>query len=234
MKVITLNLWEGEILEPLKFFINNHSEDIDVFCLQRTLNTDKSNLFELIQDILPNFNGYFSEIVSGIGLATFVNKRLNIDKIEKFDILYPEEIKNLRNEKGEPYYHRIVQVLSIGEPKINIFNFHGIPGNLKQDTLEREVQTKRLNDVLEKYSNPKIIVGDFNLNPDTKGISDLENKMVNLMKGSPYKTTRTRFYTRKDIMPFADYIFTSRDIKVKEFKVLPDEVSDHCALFLEI
>mgnify|MGYP005614982393 FL=1 len=125
-------------------------------------------------------------------------------------------------------------MLSIGEPKINIFNFHGIPGNLKQDTLEREVQTKRLNDVLEKYSNPKIIVGDFNLNPDTKGISDLENKMVNLMKGSPYKTTRTRFYTRKDIMPFADYIFTSRDIKVKEFKVLPDEVSDHCALFLEI
>ena len=38
----------------------------------------------------------------------------------------------------------------------------------------------------------------------------------------------------KELLPFADYIFVSKDIKVKDFKVLPDEVSDHLALSIEI
>lgn len=233
MKLVTLNIWEGEILEPLKNFITNQSTEVDIFCFQEVLEKGESNIFELIQSILPSFDGYFSQIVPGTGLVTFVKKNLKVEKVEASPILFTEEVKHLTNERGQTYYPRIIQIVSLSDPKVFLFNFHGIPGNLKRDTPEREIQTKRLHKILEKYPDPKILVGDFNLSPDTNAISALENNMVNLMKGSSYNTTRTKFYERKEVMPFADYIFTSPDIEVMDFAVLPDEISDHSPLFVK-
>jgi len=34
-------------------------------------------------------------------------------------------------------------------------------------------------------------------------------------------------------LPFADYAFASKNIKINQFQVLPDEVSDHLALLLD-
>jgi len=34
-------------------------------------------------------------------------------------------------------------------------------------------------------------------------------------------------------LPFADYAFISKDLKLNNFAVLPDEVSDHLALLVE-
>ena len=48
-----------------------------------------------------------------------------------------------------------------------------------------------------------------------------------------YKTTRSRHYDKLIDFPFADYIFTSPEIIVSEFKVLSDEVSDHLPLLLD-
>ena len=45
-------------------------------------------------------------------------------------------------------------------------------------------------------------------------------------------STRTSYYTKEP--KFADYIFISKNIDLKDFKVLPDEVSDHAPLYLEI
>jgi len=78
-------------------------------------------------------------------------------------------------------------------------------------------------------------LGDFNLLPETESLRIIENGMENLVKDYNVQSTRTSLYTRHEISgKFADYIFLSPSIKVKDFKVLPDEVSDHTALFLEI
>ena len=55
--------------------------------------------------------------------------------------------------------------------------------------------------------------------------------MRNLIADYHVTSTRSQLY-KKDIK-FADYILTSPGIKVKDFKVLPDEVSDHLALELD-
>ena len=78
------------------------------------------------------------------------------------------------------------------------------------------------------------MVGDFNLDIKTKAVSLLENNMRNLIKEGNFTTTRNSNFKRQSIMPFADYIFISKEIEVKNFQVLQDEVSDHLALLLEI
>ena len=78
-----------------------------------------------------------------------------------------------------------------------------------------------------------ILAGDFNLNPDTQSIKMIEEfSLKNLIKEFSITDTRTSFYKKEN--RFADYIFVSPDICVKNFKVLPDEVSDHAPLYLEI
>jgi endonuclease/exonuclease/phosphatase family metal-dependent hydrolase len=56
--------------------------------------------------------------------------------------------------------------------------------------------------------------------------------MRNLITEYGVTSTRTSLYTKTEER-FADYIFVSKDIEVKDFKVLPDVVSDHAALLLE-
>lgn len=85
---------------------------------------------------------------------------------------------------------------------------------------------------VDKTDNPKILCGDFNLNPDTESLSIIEKGMKNLIKDYSITSTRTSLYEKPG--KFADYCFISPDIEVKDFKVLPEEVSDHAALYLEI
>ena len=56
--------------------------------------------------------------------------------------------------------------------------------------------------------------------------------MRNLIHEYNINSTRTSFYTKPE--KYADYIFTSKDLLIKNFEVLPEEVSDHAALLLEI
>ena len=55
--------------------------------------------------------------------------------------------------------------------------------------------------------------------------------MRNLIAEFGITSTRSSLYTKP--LRFADYMFVSNGIEVKDFKVLPDEVSDHLALYLE-
>jgi endonuclease/exonuclease/phosphatase family metal-dependent hydrolase len=56
----------------------------------------------------------------------------------------------------------------------------------------------------------------------------------NLVKEYGVESTRTKLYRRYETgSKFADYIFVSPEVKVNDFKVLPDEVSDHSPLMLD-
>ena len=85
---------------------------------------------------------------------------------------------------------------------------------------------------LKTVKEPYVFCGDLNLTPDTESLRKLEaSGMRNLIKEFGITSTRSSFY--KKPMRFADYVFVSDGITVKEFKTLPDEVSDHLALYLE-
>ncbi len=250
MKLITLNTWCGKVYEPLEKFIKEQAKDTDIFCFQEVRNGPYTNqpeeekevadLFNKLEKMLPDFKDYFTdydqENPRGVGLATFVRNTINITKIESSTILFQKEVSHVKIGENGTSYPRVIQETTLENPKISIYNFHGVAGGLtkKRDTPERDLQTKRILEILNKYSDSKILVGDFNLSPDTNAITSFEQQMNNLIKESTYTTTRSSFYDRKETLPFADYIFTSKDLQVKNFKVFPDEVSDHLALSVEI
>ena len=117
---------------------------------------------------------------------------------------------------------------------LNISNIHGLwNGQGKNDTEQRIEQSMRIKGFLEKLEGDIVLCGDFNLLPETKSISIIENiGLKNLIKEFNITSTRTSFY--KKPLKFADYIFTSKNIMIKSFEVLPDEVSDHSPLIIEV
>ena len=243
MKIISLNIWGGRIYEPLKVFIKTHSSTVDVFCFQEVRNGEIENeeegvgeienLFKDISEILPDFIGYFAEQVYGVGSAVFVKNTLKVRSENSFQILSAKDLAHVKRPNGNSYYPRIMQVVSLTNPDITIYNFHGIPGTKKKDTPERDLQTERLLEILEKDDSPKILVGDFNLDMETRAIGILEKIMKNLVREYGFIATRNHNYSSYKELPFSDYAFISKEIQVKDFKVLSDEVSDHNPLYLE-
>ncbi len=243
MKLISLNAWNGIKFELLKEFLKHQSKDVDFFCFQEIRNgkyldqaeeaAERTNLFEDLKNILPDFVGYFTEMAPGVGIASFIHNNIEVEKIESAQILTSQETEHLAMPNGDKYYPRVIQSVYLKNNDLIIHNFHGIPGNSKKDTPERELQTDRLLKIINGSTKSQILVGDFNLDMNTEAILKLENRLQNLVKDGGFKTTRNSSYNKFEILPFADYAFASKDIKINKFQVLPDEVSDHLALLLD-
>ncbi|MBI5447117.1 MAG: endonuclease/exonuclease/phosphatase family protein [Gammaproteobacteria bacterium] len=240
MNLISLNIWGGHIKNPLLDFVCTH-RDIDLFCFQEVyhdakykISTEKErnyalNIFSELQENLPEHQGFFRPVVDRVyGLALFVRK--TIDILGEGEILIHE---NPHYPGRGPTHARNLQwvELIVNNKKYAILNIHGLWNGLgKSDTPERIAQSLRIKDFLETINIPKVMCGDFNLRPDTKSIKILEEGMDNLIEKHGIQSTRTVLYPKEE--KFADYILTSPDIKVNDFFVLSDEVSDHAPLFL--
>jgi len=240
MKLITLNTWGGVVHKPLLEFLATN-KDLDIFCFQEIFHdtpeekvkemTSKvaRDLFADIEAVLPDHKGYFRPSLENYyGIAVFVRKDISVKKEGDIPVYSSGDEK-----RG--YHSRNLQYIEIaeGDESLTIAHVHGLwNGNGKTDTESRLEQSKKIKAFMDSVSGPKILCGDFNLLPDTESLKMLEPGLRNLIKDYGITCTRTSFYTRSTDK-YADYMLVSPDIKVIDFKVLPDEVSDHSALLLE-
>lgn len=249
MKLICLNTWGCRVTDQIFDFINKNSESTDIFCFQEILKGKKgktekdevANAYEKICDLLSNYTGYFweyneenyyydkkkSEIDFQFGVACFVKNNLEQTLKNKIHLYDPKK------EWGDyPSQFAVGSSLAIKVEDYTIINIHGLwQESIKTDTEAKIEQSQKIIDLAESTPDKKIICGDFNLLPDTKSIKMLDEKYNNLIKKYEIKNTRSSLYKKEN--RFADYIFTSPKIKVNDFKVLEDEVSDHLPLFLD-
>lgn len=258
MKLINLNLWTGKIHDPLIEFIKTRKDETDIFCFQEVSKSDrnilshetKTNLLEDLIKLLPDFNYNFAHIGSGydlkgpvnfpllIGQATFI--KTGFKSREKGNIF----VYRKQGDMGTPFpdgrgdfpRNFLYDEVEKDGGKFLILNLHGFwEPAAKFDTPQRFKQSEIILDFISKYDCPVILAGDFNLGIDTKALSMLEEKLINLVKTYKLPTTRSNlydpYYRVND--PFADYILVSNDIRVKNFEALQDQVSDHLPLYLE-
>lgn len=237
---MTLNIWGGHVYDPLRSFISKH-QDIDVFCFQEVYHNahemitieDRKvslNIFLELQSLLPNHTGYFRPVVDGIyGLCTFVNNKIKVMEEGEYSIHHNPDYVG----KG-PAHSRILQWLTCQYDNViyTIMNVHGLwNGQGKTDTEARITQSNKIKAFMNTIETPKILCGDFNLRPDTESVKILASDMHNLIEAYQINSTRTSYYPKEE--KFADYIFTSKDVSVRHFEVLKDEVSDHSPLLLD-
>jgi endonuclease/exonuclease/phosphatase family metal-dependent hydrolase len=247
MKLLSLNTWGAKVRTPFQQFIEKKQSDVDIFCFQEvfdnyqgeyddlfTVKDADPNLFQNLSHTLTNYSGYFCPVFKNLyGLAIFAKN--NVRVLEHGSVLIYEN-KNFPDPNNEDADHnrKMQWIITQDEREREylIINVHGhwVPGN-KVDNVARIKQSEIILDFTSQYDLPTIICGDFNLRPDTKSIAILEKKFQNLIKKYDVKTTRTSLYTRSE--KFADYIFVSEDIIVKQLVVLEEEVSDHGALLLD-
>jgi len=247
MKLITLNTWGGRINEPLLDFIRKNKSKIDIFCFQEVFkggvsdaHKDLSNtlninhiLYEQITEILDGYNNLFCSFhKNAYGIACFVKKDIEIIKEGSVVVYENNDFPNVLREDLD--HTRKMQWIHIkkNNKEYTVMHTHGHwTGVNKSDTEDRIKQSEKIITFSDKIKTPKILCGDFNLRPDTISTSILEKSFKNLIKDYKVSSTRTSFYKKEE--RFADYIFTSEDIETLCFRVLPDEVSDHSALYIE-
>lgn len=256
MRLISLNLWGGRQYEDLMKFIKKQSENVDFFCFQETYESDRdiitpkgshSNLNLDIQNILPDFNNYFSPNYEGRDFEFIVDFPLK----QGNSIFYRKSL--IPKNKGEvfpgPGYNEVTSFPNSKYPNTprnfqylqfdnyQIVNIHGYWEEApKHDTPERFEQSEALIKFFKENGLPGLIAGDFNLRMETKAVSMLEAAgFRNLVKESKAPTTRSTHYDIKwrKIDPYADFIFSDKRLNVYNFKVMTDEVSDHLPLYIE-
>ena len=218
VKIISLNTFGGKLKNELYGFLEDQRDQIDIFCFQEIFDSNstilesngiRTHLFKEISNILNNYQGFYNPQLSGYDQAGEVN----------FDS-YTDIPRNMQ-----------YATIAIGNQKLTIFNLHGLWTKDKEDNNLRIKQSNKVRSFMKKFDGEKILCGDFNLNPNTKSLNILDRGMKNLIK--EFKITSTRSSLYKKDQKFADYMIISNGIKVVDFKVMDNLVSDHLSLYLE-
>ncbi len=255
MKIITLNIWGGRVMEPLLTFLKTTAQTADIICLQEVFASSErqdgvevcTDMLEQIIPILQDYRFvYNSNVVEKLtskisakdlryGNAIFIRKSLKFRGSQnQFIVKYPGDAFDLEAGDDHPRALQVVQLADEHDNNFAVANYHGYWSNgPKTDDEVRLEQSKRIREVLDGLGEPYILCGDFNLLPTTKSLDILRNGLVDMVQKYDLPTTRSSLYKRIDYAPFADYIFTSPEVKDAQFRALDDVVSDHLALELE-
>lgn len=257
-RIVSLNLWGGQAFEPLLEFVRAEMPGTDVFCFQEALNAPelvsldcgfRTTLYRDLAAELPGFVGRFDPIVAWdqptadgrlvrvpFGLATFARNSLPI-----LDRRAEKIIEHQDTLDAAPGLHTVVRQLQLTEidtahGSLLVGNYHGIarPGS-KLDSDERLEQSRAIRRALDRHDGAVLLIGDFNLLPETESVRLLESGLRNLVIEREIPTTRSRlnpYYGTPQEQPHADYAFISPQVVIEDFQVPDVEVSDHLPLIL--
>jgi len=254
MKLISLNTWGGRAgKEKLLAFFKAHA-DVDIFCLQEIWSAPYKHLegqaaggLEIehgqiqvygLQEISATLDTHIAHFrphhLENYGLLMLVRK--DIEVLEEGDVFVHKQ-RGYIPEGDVGNHARNLQYVTFATefgPRTTL-NLHGLwdsNNTGKADTPDRLKQSDNIAAFLKTLTNPYVLAGDFNLLPDTESLKRLEDLgLRNLIKEYGITSTRTSHYKKPN--KFADYVLTSEGIKVLDFKVMPDEVSDHAAMYVE-
>ena len=144
---------------------------------------------------------------------------------------YEYDATNFRKED----WCRSIQnaTIKIGGKELQIINVHGIWNEGKIGDERTIAQSKFILSKVRK-DIPAIVVGDFNLLPETESIGLLNKELINLIDKYKIKSTRPHFDAGLDKGNLVcDYIFINDLVTINNFQILESNVSDHLPLLID-
>lgn len=267
MKIISLNAQAAYSFTSLMAFLEAHRADTDVFCFQEITSFEgtapsqegdglRPDAFQQIARRLPGFHGLYAPVQDRIdwiegfsgrasfGLATFVRPGLLL--LDQADTFLCNSLNSyISGDYASLGYNALRVTVPHAGGGLTICGLHGIslPGD-KLDSPARLEQSSRLLRFMSDRQGGAVIMGDFNLLPQTESVRRIENAGYrNLVREYGIATTRgslvKKLHPEYGAGPFgfqeyADYAFVSPDIEVSSFDVPDLPVSDHLPLILTI
>lgn len=120
--------------------------------------------------------------------------------------------------------------IDVNGQMIQIANIHGTYVKNRQDTDLTIMQSKFILEKMKKNNLPTIILGDFNVVPDTQSIAILNNEYQNLNNAFNIQSTRPIHKGNVNL----DYVFIDSSFKCTSLIVDEVDISDHYPLIAEI
>lgn len=233
MRILFLNCWYGQTGKAFFDFVKENSLNIDIFCFQEV----SPQLFSELERILPQHQGTYAT-ENKVEYLGFTDGRAIFTK-RNFSVLFSRQINLGRQQVRDVGYLQFAQIKT-REKTFFLGNVHGQarPGT-KLDTPARLKQSRIILDYFAGRQGPKIIGGDFNLLPETKSVGMFAKAGYrNLIKDFGIKCTRNKLSWKnlkkgEKKQYFADYVFTSPDVKINSFEAPDIEISDHLPLILD-
>lgn len=249
IKILALNIWGGELLGNVINFIRK--EDPDIVLLQE-VNDGENNLdfkyksLSIIREKLNfpfvSFRPLFLNVRSGIkipnGNAILSRFPIKTSSIIFFDIPFGEfklEDKNTRRAENQFIPMGMLKAsIEIDRKGFNVYNIHGIWGFDGKDNARRlEMSETIINEIKDKDN--VILAGDFNLNPNTETIKNIEVYLQNVFRNSLISTFNMK---HKNIPGYAtavvDMVLVSKHFQIINHYMSNVDVSDHMPLVCEL
>ncbi len=254
MRLVSLNVWGGKKFDDLMGFVLRHRDQTDFFCFQEIFSTNstmtqtnsyRANIYQELRSILPDFHSRFEPYLKNhnlahptdfhleLGTAIFVRDSYPITHHGRHQIHRAQDDPMIGLQYETIPRHVQWMQCDIFGASLTIANIHAMwfEGN-KLDNPQTITQSERICEFLKTVKAPIIMSGDFNLWPETESIAMLERAgLRDLIKEYHVTSTRPRDWPYQH--PFADYVFVSPVVQIIDFRVLPNEVSDHLPLSLE-
>lgn len=247
-RTIFLNTWNGIRFEELISFVEREKENTDVFCFQEVLDTStartethgsRANLYLEITRHLEGFSSVFAPMFYGydlegkvdfplwFGNVTFWRKELCLEEAS-IKYIHREDWSDVGQESNFFDFPRNVLLtrFQMNERLVTIGNCHGVwTPEGKGDNPDRIKQADKLGEIRDGIVGEFILGGDFNLDISNPSLETIGQGMRNLIIENGITSTRSSFYPGSGL--YADYVWVSRGVVIKKFRVLKDNVSDH-------
>ena len=228
-RVLQWNIWNNEdidnIIKELKRI------DADIVCIQELAIKDDNDikirkLKELYSYIYYEKADTFLDGYSQCN--TILSKYPLYDKNYTY-VQKPTDNKNDYSKEGRVYVEAKVK---INEKELTICTTHLSYTDRFIETEEKDKEVTNLINCIKKDNY--ILTGDFNTNKTSKYIKWLEEKLINNDTSNTWTTKHFSYngFTETELNWKLDYIFTTKDIKVKETKVIDTKYSDHLPILL--
>lgn len=239
MKILQLNTWTGRVKGALLDFIGEN--DFDVICLQETVWSEN-------RDMLEHFAASFDQIQEASKLE-FSSRAANWS-VNAFDSIVSEGIGVLSRcpiasetielvhgeckvatSSQELWNHGYNAQLIKLENGFNIVNYHGywLPTPIGDEVTVQAM--RKVAKFIKAVDGPLIMCGDLNVIHESPAMRELDF-LTDLT--AKYNIDNTLSGLKFNGKVACDHILVNDYVKVSDFRVLENIVSDHKALIAEI
>lgn len=250
LKAIQVNIYKGRYLDSLIDFLKQ--ENPDFITMQEVTkgsfslySGESSDIFGLLLKKLNMFGVFHGDLKlkedksSKFGNAVFSKHKINSSNVLTLKTFRPitnDELDGVSGHVREKIDRHLLDAESdLGGHAIHIMSWHGAWTAPPHDTFETKRQAELVYKYIKNIGGPFILGGDLNAVIGSKTVDTIGSVSNNLMLKSGVKMTTNPAVHKIAPRGFLiDYLFTSREFRLKSVKVPQITVSDHIPVVAEL